>query len=181
MRQWFSVAWQEFGSNLQSPRFRAYLLKSALGVSLCYGLHILVPNRETLWSLVSVVLVLAPDDRDAIKLAFDRMKANIMGAFVGWLAAVSLLPAYLALPLAVPLAILFCLLLRLGAATRSALAGLVIVYVRDPGVAAGTIAFDRVFFVVIGCLVGLTITIISRFVSSLISRQRAHAIDSVAG
>lgn len=181
MQQWFIAARREFAGNIRSARFQAYLLKSAIGVSLCYGLHVLIPNRETLWSLVSVVLVLAPDDQDAIRLAFDRMKANSMGAFVGWLAAATLLPAWLALPLAVPSTILFCLLFRLGAATRSALAGLVIVYVRDPGVAAGVIAFDRVFFVVIGCLVGLLITVVSRFISGLIARKRLMAARDAAG
>ena len=167
VRDWLASGRHEFTQNLTSARFRAYLIKPALGVAFCYGMRLLIPNRETLWSIVSVVLVLAPDDKDAIKLAFDRMKANWTGALIGWLAALTGWPGLVALPLAVPLAILVCLWLRLGTATRSALAGLVIVYVRDPGMAAGAAAFDRAFFVMLGCLVGLLITIGARGLAAL--------------
>ncbi|MBU0934108.1 MAG: FUSC family protein [Spirochaetes bacterium] len=158
------------GDSLRQPGFAAYLLKAALGVAVCYGLHLLIPGHETLWSIVSVVLVLAPDDKDAIRLAFDRMKANSMGAFVGWLAALTGLPAWLALPLAVPFTVLLCLPFRLGAATRSALAGLVIVFVPQPGSDAGTLALERVFFVFVGCVVGLLITVGSRLLARAFRR-----------
>lgn len=143
-----------------------YILKCLLGVSICYVPYVYVPQHEFYWSIISVLLVLAPDHGDSNRLAMDRMKANIIGSSVGLLSFLFLVhvPVLLVLCLAVIVNILICYMFGLENTTRSALAALVIVLIQEKEMSSWTSGFERMGCVIVGCLVAIVITyVFSRF------------------
>jgi hypothetical protein len=58
-----------------------YILKSIIGTSVCYDLFIRFPNYPFYWSMMSVALVFTVENEN--ELAYDRMKANILGSTIG--------------------------------------------------------------------------------------------------
>lgn len=143
-----------------------YILKCLIGVSVCYVPYVLFPQHEFYWSIISVLLVLAPDHSDSNRLAMDRMKANIIGSSAGLFAFLFLshIPALVVLCIAVIVNILICYMLGLENTTRSALAALVIVLIQEKEQSDWMSGFERMGCVIVGCVVAIIITyIFSRF------------------
>lgn len=138
--------------------FIIYVLKCLLGLALCYFFYWLFPQYRFYWSIVSVLLVISPDDLDCKKLPIDRMKANITGSLVGLLLFIIHPPNLLMMGIGVVTTILICYIIQLGTATRSALAALIIVLVQQLNDHSLISAFERMVSVVLGCLVALFIT-----------------------
>lgn len=143
-----------------------YILKCLIGVSFCYVPYVLFPQHEFYWSIISVLLVLAPDHSDSNRLAMDRMKANIIGSVIGLFAFLFLvhIPVLFVLCIAVIVNILICYMLGLENTTRSALAALVIVLIQEKENSSWLAGFERMGCVIVGCLIAIIITyIFSRF------------------
>jgi len=112
------------------------------------------------------MLVLSPDGSDAVTLAVTRIKANLIGALSGFLLILIHLNQTLitnivvVLSIAVVITVVLCNLLKLEAATRTALAATIIVMTHEAGLHVWDTAIERVGSVVTGCLLGLVITFI---------------------
>ncbi|MFX8362502.1 FUSC family protein, partial [Acinetobacter baumannii] len=65
--------------------FLIYAAKCVSGVLIVSTLSWLLNYTEFAWCLISVILVLSPDGKDSVSLAFNRIKANLVGAGVGLL------------------------------------------------------------------------------------------------
>ena len=78
-----------FTEQLEKGYYIQYILKCLIGSSVCYALYRLFPEHQFQWSIISLLLVIAPEEKDSFKLSLDRMKANIIGAVIG-LAAILL-------------------------------------------------------------------------------------------
>ena len=79
------------------------------------------------------MLVIAPNSEESNSLAFDRIKANILGSLIGLLLFLIRIPNLFLICIGVMLTIVIGVLLKLHAALRSALAALVIVMVHEEG------------------------------------------------
>lgn len=152
--------------------FLLYLIKCLLGTCICYCLYVLIPQYHLYWSLISVLLVLAPDHNDSIKLPLTRIKANIAGGFVGLLCYFLPMPPLGCLCVGVPLTIFVCYGLGFGNATRSALAALIIVYIQENETGLWRIAMERMAAVVLGCLVALALTLIFHWGEEFFTRRK---------
>ena len=153
------------GFNLMNLEFQ-YILKCLMGVLICYVPYVLFPQHEFYWSIISVLLVLAPDHRDSNRLAMDRMKANIIGSAVGLSSFLFLVhvPVLVVLCAAVIVNIIICYALGLESTTRSALAALVIVLIQEKEQSSWLTGFERMGCVITGCVVAIIITyVFSRF------------------
>lgn len=148
--------------NFKSPLF-VYVLKCVAGICVGYWLYVTFPQHQFFWSLISVLLVLAPENTDSHKLAYYRMGANILGSVIGLLLFLLHLPELLALCIGIVIVILVGNYLKLDPAIRSALAALIIVMVHGQG-HTFMLALERVGCVVVGCLIGLLITITADFI-----------------
>ncbi len=134
-----------------------YVVKCLIGTAACYALYRSFPDYPFNWSIVSVLLVLDPDEKESMKLARNRMTANVIGAAVGFL--FMLVFQIVNLPLlclAVAATLGICRLVNLGKATRTALAALAIVMVS--GHPTWHRGLDRMVCVIAGCLAGVAIT-----------------------
>jgi uncharacterized membrane protein YgaE (UPF0421/DUF939 family) len=110
--------------------------------------------------MISVVLVIAPDGTSN-RLAIDRMKANILGSSIGLLLFLIHQPNLFLICVAVILTILIGIFLKLNAALRPALAALIIVMIHEEQQnSTWHIAIERMGCVMLGCVIGLLITIV---------------------
>lgn len=150
----------DFREQLIKPYYLQYIVKCLIGSSICYALYRLFPEHQFQWSIISLLLVIAPEEKDSFRLSLDRMKANIIGAVVG-LAAILLCGMNVAvLLISVLVTIIFCTYIKLGNASRSALAALIIVLTDEEHMAGGISAYERMFCVVAGCIIAIVITYI---------------------
>jgi uncharacterized membrane protein YgaE (UPF0421/DUF939 family) len=123
--------------------------------------------------MVSLVLVIAPDGTDSNRLAFDRMKANVLGSSVGLLLFLIHRPNLFLICIGVILTIIIGTFLKLNLALRSSLSALVIVMVHEQQQnSTWNIALERVGCVMLGCVIGLLITISFNFVASKIKSDK---------
>ncbi len=150
----------DFIKSVRDLSYLFYILKCVLGASICYGFYRYFPNHQFSWSIVSVLLVIAPESADSIRLAFDRMKANILGASVGMTVFIVHTPEFISLFVAIITTILLATFIKLGGASRSALAALAIVLIQENEKNTWRSALERMGCVVSGCLAGLLVTVI---------------------
>jgi len=103
-------------------------------------------------------LVLAPDDKDAMNLATNRIIANVVGACIG-LALFYIHPINLfMICIGIAASILVCELLKLQTATRSAGVALLIITMHEPGQYFWDVALERAGGVISGCIIGIILT-----------------------
>ena len=141
-----------------TSRVFIYALKCIAGFSATYALYLYFPQHQFFWSVVAVLLVLAPDAQGANTLAVQRIQANIIGAGTGLLISFLHEPLYTSVTLGIVLTILVCTFFKLTDVTRTALAALVIVTLRADPVAPWKTSLERMGCVLVGCLIGLIIT-----------------------
>ncbi len=133
--------------------------KCVSGILLCSFLSIFFHQWiDYSWSLISVVLVLSPEGKDAVELALTRIKANLVGASVGVLLLFSQMPSPWNIAVGAAIALFVCDKLKLNAAARSTLAAVIIILLHQEGTTLWSSAVNRVGAVITGCVLGLTIT-----------------------
>ncbi len=138
------------------PQVFIYIIECVIGLCICYALYKYFPQHQFYWSMVSVVLVIAPDGKDSNRLAFDRMKANILGSAIGLLLFLIHTPNLFLICIGVMLTILAGILLKLHTALRSSLAALIIVMIHETQQnSTWQIPLERMGCVMFGCLTGL--------------------------
>lgn len=141
-----------------TPRFLIYASKCLIGLLICYFFYWAFPQYRFYWSIISVLLVISPDDMECRALPIARIKANIIGSLVGLILFIIHAPNLLMMALGVILTLLICERFTLGAATRSALAALIIVLIQEQSDLSWISALERMISVVLGCVVALLIT-----------------------
>jgi len=154
------------------PHLFVYILECLVGLCICYTLYQYFPQHQFFWSIVSVVLVIAPDGVGSNKLAFNRMKANILGSSIGLLLFMIHQPNLLLICIALTLTILIGVFLKLDAALRPALAALIIVMIHEQHQnSTQHIALERVGCVMFGCVTGLLITFFFNWAVPLVKKH----------
>jgi uncharacterized membrane protein YgaE (UPF0421/DUF939 family) len=138
-----------------------YIGKCASGVLLCFGISLFFEKWiDYPWSLISVVLVMSPEGKDALDLALTRIKANFVGAASGLLIFLTQLPNPWDIMLGAALSLFVCDRLKLNAGARSTLAAMIIILLHGEGPHLWSSALSRVSAVIVGCLIALMVTFI---------------------
>jgi uncharacterized membrane protein YccC len=117
--------------------------------------------HEISWAIISTMLVISPDSREAPHLALTRIKANIIGGLASLLFLLILPPGLIAICLALSVTILFCYFIKVMPGSKSAVAAVIIIMLHgiDEGQAHfWEITLLRVASVIAGCVIGLLIT-----------------------
>ena len=136
-----------------------YVGKCVTGILLSYVISIFFGKWiDYPWNLISVVLVLSPEGKDAVELSITRIKANLVGATVGILVLFSQIPVPWNIPVGAVASLFACDRLKLNAGARSTLAAMIIILLHREGTQVWDSALSRVSAVIVGCLVGLGIT-----------------------
>ncbi|RYE09692.1 MAG: FUSC family protein [Sphingobacteriaceae bacterium] len=150
--------------------FLLYVAKCLIGAIIGFIIYRAYPEGGA-WSMVSILLVLSPEGKDAITLAEVRIKANLVGAGTGLLLFFIHPPALIMVCLGVIMVLVICELLKLQVATRSALASVVIICIHESGRYFYQVALERAAGVIGGCLIALLITYLVHY-KTLISNVR---------
>ncbi len=156
--------------------FYEYIVKCLVGVSIGYLLMRAFPQQsgQFYWVLISVVLSITHDNNS--KVAFDRMRGNIVGSVVGLL--VYFLhnpPNLLTICIGVALVITACFALNLISVCRTALVGFVIVMMYEADHSSWAGAIYRMVTVVLGCMLGLGINFAFRKLTTPMFQKVAAA------
>jgi uncharacterized membrane protein YgaE (UPF0421/DUF939 family) len=152
-----------------------YVIKCTLGAVICYWLYVMLPQYPLFWSLVSVVLVISPEnDR---KLAYTRMEGNFLGSAIGLLVFFLPLPTVFILCLGISLTIITGLLLKLTASVRTAVAATIIVLFQEESAHSWIVAVQRVACVVLGCIVGFIITFAFVRIENIIAKRKSNSTN----
>jgi len=144
---------------IKQADFLIYLIKCVLGTIIGFTIYRSYPQVGQ-WCLLSIILVLAPDRKDAFTLATNRIKANLVGASIGLVLVFVHSINLVMICIGVVAAIIICEVLSLQVATRTAVVALLIVTMHKKGEYFWDVALERAMGVVGGCIIGVLITYI---------------------
>jgi uncharacterized membrane protein YgaE (UPF0421/DUF939 family) len=159
--------------------FAIYLIECIVGVAIGFYLFHQSPEVGS-WVLISTIMVLAPDREEANKFAFNRIKANLVGAGVGLILALIHPMNVIMMALGVVLAATFCEILNLKTARRSATVGVILISLAPAGNHFYEVAGERAIGVVSGCTLAMLLTLIMhsmvKFILRPNQRKEVHPI-----
>ena len=138
--------------------FCEYNVKCFVGVTVGYVLYKAFPQQsgQYLWMLISILLSITHDNNS--KVAYDRMRGNVVGSAVGLLAFfLHNPPNLLTICIGVAMTIAICFNLKLIGVSRTALVAFIIVVLYEEAHSSWEGAVYRMASVVVGCLIGLVI------------------------
>src|SRR5258706_4906588 len=145
--------------SLRNKNLLVYVGKCVAGILLCYLISLFFGRWiDYSWSLISVVLVLSPEGKDALELSLTRIKANVVGATIGILILFLLVPTPWNIAAGAALSLFACDRLGLHTRARSTLAAMIIILLHVEGSHLWDAALMRVLAVMAGSLLGLGIT-----------------------
>jgi len=147
--------------------FYEYIAKCLIGVTLGYLLLKAFPEQsgQYYWLLISILLSITHDNNS--KVAYDRMRGNIVGSLVGLcMFLIHKPPNLLTICIGVVLTIVLCFNFDLIGVCRIALVGFIIVMIYEETHSSWAGAFYRMGSVVLGCLIGLVINHAFRLIAS---------------
>lgn len=140
-----------------------YAAKCVSAVLVVYLMSAALHYHDIAWCLISVILVLSADGKDALPLAMTRIKANLVGAGVGVICLLFISPGMWCLCIALSITLSCCYLLKFDTAIKSALAATIIIIMHEEGKHLWDTALERVIAVVAGCALGLIVTFLFHF------------------
>lgn len=135
-----------------------YIIKCIAGTLAVFAISSLIHYKNIGWSLISVILVLSPEADDTLKVAFNRVKANVIGAAIGLLCLLTGYSNMWTMALAILITLLVAHWLNLDTSTRAALAAAIIIMLHQEGTHLWDTALQRVIAVFAGCVLALIIT-----------------------
>lgn len=148
-----------------------YAAKCCVGAALVHGLASIFESISEFSSLISLILVLTPDSKEAVPLAFIRMKANLCGLVAAMASLVVGPTSLLTLCLALVLCTLLCHFWKVMVGSRSAMAAAIIILWHQPEQHLWDTAVERLLAVFLGCVIGLGVT--------LLFHRRLHGASAI--
>lgn len=151
--------------------FIIYLIRILIGFSIGYFLYIRFPQYSAIWTLISIVLVITPDDKEATKIAIDRTKSNLIGSATGILFYFTNLPQMWSMLLGIITSVAICRLFNILSVARTAMVAMIIVVVHEQQLKSYIAALDRFACVTIGCIIGLIVTLITSYLIKILRNK----------
>jgi uncharacterized membrane protein YgaE (UPF0421/DUF939 family) len=159
----------EISRSMYSTANAVYIIKCLTGILICYGLYKYIPQYPFYWAMVSASVSLSIDN--STDQAFNFMKSNILGCAVGITLYPLHLPEILILSIGIVSTICIGIALNITETLRSALVSLGIVIVKEEQEKHWFVALERVTCIIVGCVVGLLVTVFFSFIMQRISRK----------
>lgn len=147
-----------------------YLLRCIIGFLIGYSLILLFPEHDFFWTLLSIILVISPDEKDAKKITVERVKSNLIGSISGLIVFFLPMSMMYKVVIGITITVLVCQFFRLINVARSAIVAVIIILV-EPHTEIVLLPIDRFLSVALGCVIGLLITLVTSYLkSSLLKR-----------
>ena len=135
-----------------------YIAKAVTGTAFMFAVGDVVPLLDISWILISMLLVLSPDGKEAMPLTMVRVKSNLAASVATMAFLLISSNITLAVCLAMVVTILVCDHFNLMAGSRAALAAVIIIALHPQGAHLWSTAAVRLASVASGCGLGLLLT-----------------------
>lgn len=142
--------------------FTIYTIRVMIGFLLGYILFISFPQYSVSWTLISIILVISPQENESKKIAIDRAKSNFIGSAIGLSLYFAPIPQLFAMIIGMLASLLICKALHIMAVARTSMVALIIVYLHEQESRSYFAALDRFGCVCVGCLIGLGVILATR-------------------
>ena len=145
-----------------SKQLLLYMAKCVTGIALVYLLSWLFHYEDFGWCIISVILVLSPDSKEAVPLAMTRIKANLLAGAAAMLLLLFGAANVFTISIAIVLTIFLCTVFNVMAGSKSALAAVIIIMIHTTEL--GKVhqlwytTIERILSVIAGCVIGLVVT-----------------------
>jgi uncharacterized membrane protein YgaE (UPF0421/DUF939 family) len=140
-----------------------YILKCVTGSAIVFLLSWLFDYTDISWGVISVILVLTPESKEAIPLALTRIKANLLGGITSLVCMTFFPPNAFTIIAVIVMTIVGCYKLRIMEGSRAAIAAVIIIMmhgIETQQTNFWTITLQRIGFVIGGCVIGLLVTLV---------------------
>ena len=159
----FAIRMRSMNERIKS--LLVYSAKCIVGALIVLIVSPMIPqvnDSDTIWCLLSILLILSPDGKDSMNLAINRIKANLLGAGVGLVFIYSFPREYHLWLITVALffTLMFGYYLKLDNCLRSALVATVIVMMPHEEMASWSTPIERILSVIAGCVLAMIITFV---------------------
>lgn len=153
----------------------SYVCQALIGTGIGYYIYRIHPDVG-MWGLFSIILVLSPERKDSLPLAFSRIKANIVGALIGLVVFYFHPITLMTIGIGVMAVIAVCELLKIHDVSRTAIVALLIITLHEPGEHFWDIALQRGAGVVMGCFTGICIVYAAHIFFTYVKKvlKRSH-------
>ena len=149
-----------------------YVFRCLIGFLIGYQLYLNFKEYEAYWTLLSIILVISPEAKDAKRLSIERFKSNLIGSILGLLCFIIYEPNVYLMLFGIVLTVVVCYYFQLMNVARTAMVAFIIVTISEQTQLTWLAAVYRFTSVTIGCFVGLSITILTSY---LINYWRSKA------
>lgn len=148
-----------------NSQFLVYMLRCIIGFLIGWILINKLPQFDVFWALLSIILVISPEENQAKKLTIDRFKSNFLGSLSGLVVFFLPIDDVYKIILGILLTCILCRLFNLLNVARSAIVALLIILIehKDDTYFAPV---SRFVTTAIGCFIGLGVTLITSYIIS---------------
>ncbi len=140
-----------------------YILKCITGGGIVFLLSWLFKYPEVSWCIISVILVLTPESKEAIPLAIMRIKANLLGGLMSLIFIMIFPTNPLTILTVIAITILGCYFLNIMTGSRAAIAAVIIIMMHGMETHQQdfwSVTLQRIAMVIAGCVIGLVVTLV---------------------
>lgn len=159
----------------ENPVF-IYILEILSASLICYFLYLSFPQYQFIWAIIYIPVVISPIREKSRLLVFSRIKANFIGASVGFLILLLFQATFISFCIAAIATILLCHALKIIATARSALLTLVSVAIPQHIEPLHVVAVERIVFVTCGCLIALSVILFFDRLVIVLSQPNQYAV-----
>ncbi len=140
-----------------------YISKCVTGCIVIFLLSWFFNYPDITWSIISVMLVLTPESDEAIPLAITRIKSNLIAGAASLLFLLFFPANPITIIVVIIVTILLCYKFKVMTGSRAAIAAVIIIMfhgIEYSERSFWSVTSERISSVVIGCLIGLLVTIL---------------------
>jgi len=155
---------------ITSPLF-IYTLRCLIGFSIGYALFLKYPDYELFWTLLSIILVISPEEKDSRRLSIERFKSNLIGSLVALFCIHFIGSSLYAIIIGIIVTIIVCRAFKVMNMARVALVAQLIIMIQPHHSSMGEAPIYRFVSVGTGCLIGLLIVVITSMIIRPLKRK----------
>ena len=153
-----------------NSQFITYVIRCLIGFLIGYLLILYFTGIDLFWALLSIILVISPEENQAKKLTIDRFKSNFLGSLSGLMVFFIEIDDIYKVLLGIIITCLLCRVFNLLNVARSAIVALLIILLehKGDGIMSPILRFGSV---ALGCFIGLGVTLVTSYFIQFINKN----------
>ena len=162
-----------FFSRFINSQFITYVIRCLIGFLIGYLLILYFSGIDLFWALLSIILVISPEENKAKQLTIDRFKSNFLGSLSGLIVFFIEIEDVYKVILGIIVTCVLCRLFDLLNVARSAIVALLIILLehKGDGIMSPIMRFSSV---ALGCFIGLAVTLVTSYFIQFFNKNIFH-------